>query len=185
MSTLVRFTLIIFLLSACRESNKDSERALDDLSSFAKHFCLLDHGVSGAHESRDQKSLVFSKMGRWERSYILVLREQDRGVRGVFQEVDLDKNASNDKPTVGYFRGSFFALEKEKWEELKVQAQEIVTNGAETEFNEGMLDQVEYILSYNGRTIRLGGEDARMKVEHFSKFLLDSVVDDHQSQYKQ
>src|SRR5690606_20710708 len=165
--------IIVFLsgLFSCEKNDRPVMEPKDELERIARLCSLFDHESLRT----DASDFIFSKAGRFQRSFIIVVKVRQEKRRLLFQEIDFDahKNENNDL----HFKGVSFDLDDEAWSEMLRRSEKLCDEGSRNDKYGSVLDSNSYVISHDGTICgyNFGQSEEEEKYERFSKFILTLV----------
>lgn len=167
----VLIIVFVSVLFSCYRNERPVKEPKDELERLSRLFSLFDRESFSTNAS----DFIFSKAGRFQRSFIIVVKVRQDRRRLIFQEIEFDthKNDNNDI----HFKGSSFDLDDPAWSEILERSETICNEGTKNDNYGDGLDSNSYIISREGNICgyNFGKTEEEEQYEKFSKFILALV----------
>jgi hypothetical protein len=174
----LKFLFCSILMTACSSPPSPQKESLAVLRQFSSNFCLLDHFLEREFETTDTNSLIFCKEDLYAPSYILVIKQKEDAIRGLFQTTDLSSHglsASNKSQGV-FFKGFSFEVEPLIWAGIKERSIQLVGKSKSGDYNEELLDAVPYLLLYGDKEFLANKQDSKKLCNDLIRYINDQIV---------
>jgi hypothetical protein len=164
--------VIFFLIVSCKEERRNQDDPVTILNQFGSAFSQTKSSLA----SSDTNTLVFSKMGRWQRSYIFTVKKSEGQIRALMQELDFDKYDEGDTLHKIYFKGFSFNLDQREWGQLMGKATALLNKTKSEDYHDRMLDANIYVISFDGKTLGVNTSERTGLYEGFSEYILNEII---------
>ena len=167
----VLIIVFVSVLFSCHKNDRPVEEPMDELERISHLFSLFDQEsfITNAND------FIFSRAGRFQRSFIIVVKIRQERRRLIFQEIDFDahKNENNDI----HFKGCSFDLNEQTWSEILRRSEKLCNKESNNDYYANVLDSNTYIISRQGNICgyNFGKVEEEEEYEKFSRFILALV----------
>ena len=195
---MIRYYLLVVaavIIVCCRPEEKAQEKGEREKTAFdvdfqktVDQFCLLDHRLDTLSLA-DSNTLFFTKSGRWDTSFVLILRRDNLGkdtisIKGVYQEITPYNTEAAYKTDINFNTGFSFEdyqpfngkiINDSLWNAIINEAQSILKD---TVYHKWTLDVdgYRYVLSHDSKfTVNKPSKNADA-LERYAQYLRKVLV---------